>query len=223
MKHLKHINELLKSTLVSAADKAYKYGHHKRYNRFLNHADKKGENVPVDKIFPHAFSFENVKNSNFTEFVSPHTEDSNPPYFYITDWKFTNDSIIKGNYSVDFKVMLKSNYGRELFIDLHIYDNLELRTWLEMPQPKIGQYFNFKNRKDAVQFKKFLIEDLTPEFLEDIEKYTSFDNKTCDYILDKLDNGEDDDMFFYLDGDGTPSAYIGFIKNIPINSMIEDI
>ena len=221
MKHLKSINELLKSTLVSASAKASEYGQRVKSDKFLKHADEKGENVPVDRIFPHAFTFDYVTDSSFRYYVKPYTDGSNPPYFYITDWKMKSDSISNNrkNYNVHFDVIFKSNYGKTLILDCVLSDNNTFRSWLNNGSSNTYFKFSSNNRKDAVQFKKFLLEELTPEFLEDIEDYSC--DKTADYILDHYDNDENW-KFIWIDEYGNPSIYIGFFKDIPINGMIKD-
>jgi len=223
MKYLKSINELLKSTLVSASAKASKYEQRVKSDKFLKHADEKGENVPVDRIFPHAFTFDHVTDSSFRYYVKPYTEDSKPPYFYITDWKMKSDSMTdnKKNYNVYFDVIFKSNYGKTLTLGCVLSNDNTFRSWFNEGGSNTYFKFSSNNRKDAVQFKKFLLEELTPEFLEDIEEYSCDDEKTADYILDHYDN-EGNEKFIWIGEDGNPSIYIGFFKDIPINGMIKD-
>jgi hypothetical protein len=220
MKHIKHINELLRSTLLSASDKSRSYGQKVKSQRFIKHAVESGENVPVDRIFPHAFIFDYITDERFSNYVHPYIPGAEPPYFYITDWKIKLDGFsIEKRYVVVFLVTLKSNYGKSIKLECNINEDGKFRCWLETSSDSIYFKFSSEKRKDAVQFKKFLLEDLTPEFLEDIEDFRCSD-ATCDYVLDNFDN--EDDKFFYVDGDGIPSIYIGFFKDIKINDMIND-
>jgi len=223
MKHIKHINELLRSTLVSASNKARSYEQKAKSGRFIKHAVEKGENVPVDRIFPHAFTFNHVTDVRFSDYVQPYIPGTEPPYFYITDWEIKHDGLKNKAYVVMFSVELKSNYGKTIFLECEIYDNGQFKCWLKTYNNQIVEstYFKFSSekRKDAVQFKKFLLEDLTPEFLEDIEDFSCSDS-TFDYILDNL--SADHDKFFYMDVHGIPSIYIGFFKDVKINDMIKD-
>ena len=220
MKHIKHINELLQSTLLSASDKARSYEQKAKGQRFIKHAVESGENVPVDRIFPHAFTFDYFTDERFSNYVQPYMPGAEPPYFYITDFEVKPDLITHDKrYVVTFLVALKSNYGKTIKLDCQISANGGFRCWIKNGSDSIYFKFSSEKRKDAVQFKKFLLEDLTPEFLEDIEDFRCSD-LTCDYVLDNFDN--EDDKFFYMDGDGIPSIYIGFFKDIKINDMIKD-
>ena len=220
MKHIKHINELLKSTLLSASDKARSYEQKAKGQRFLKHSIESGENVSVDRIFPHAFTFDYFTDERFSNYVQPYMPDAEPPYFYITDFKVKGDAITHDKrYVIRFSVTLKSNYGKTIKLDCQISANGEFRCWINNDSDNIYFKFSSEKRKDAVQFKKFLLEDLTPEFLEDIEDFRC-SNSTRDYVLDNF--SDEDDKFFYMDGDGIPSIYIGFFKDIKINDMIKD-
>jgi hypothetical protein len=226
MKHIKNINELLKSTYVSAANKALGYEHIKRHRELLKYAGEKGQNVPVDRIFPHKFVFDYISGYDFTTYVKPYTEGGDPPYFYITDWKMKTDGVSHdGEYFVAFYIIFESNYGKKMKLECRAvyYEQVSnFKSWIHPSieeEDRRGQYFKFNNKKDAVQLKKFIVDDLMPEFLEDITKYLC-SSRACNYILDKFDN--EDDKFFYLDGDGIPSIYIGFFKNIPVNSMMRE-
>ncbi len=227
MKHLKSINELLKSTLVSAARKAKSnYEHPERSKALLNWAEERGENVPVDRIFPHPFTFDWIypksTNSYFKQFVSPINPGSNPPYFYITNWEFIEDRLTDRNnfYEVRFKITFKSNWGETVFLEVSLNTNTlaPFKAWLKAASESIYIKFSSKRRKDAVQFKKFLLEDLTPEFLEDIENYFS----SCSSFIKNKFERESDKKFLYFDEDGYSSVYIGFFKDIPINSMLAE-
>lgn len=227
MKHLKSINELLKSTLVSAARKAKSnYEHPERSKALLNWAEERGENVPVDRIFPHPFTFDWIypksTNSYFKQFVSPINPGSNPPYFYITNWEFIEDRLTDRNnfYEVRFKITFKSNWGETVFLEINLNTNTlaPFKAWLKAGSESIYIKFSSKRRRDAVQFKKFLLEDLTPEFLEDIENYFS----SCSSFIRNKFERESDKKFLYFDEDGYSSVYIGFFKDIPINSMLAE-
>lgn len=264
MKHIKSISELFKSTYISAADKAHKYGHDKKSEDLRKHGEYKGKSNPVDRIFPHRFVFDHINRGEFREYVRTvnkeidtsdykiggvNTYDRivsiNPPYFFITGYKVMKDSVqniparasnnyfSQVRYIVNIKVEFESNYGKKIELDCNfsIEDSnitIESKNFdveMRLIIPGYSEYFKFKNRQDAVQFKKFLIEDFTPEFLEDIEDYpTNNYAAEADQQIGVIDAFKEyeDGKFHWVNGDGIPSIYIGFLKGISVNSMYRD-
>lgn len=262
MKHIKSISELFKSTYISAADKAHKYGHVKKSEDLRKHGEYKGKSDPVDRIFPHRFVFDHINEWGFRDYVRTVNQEIdtsdykiggvtydrivsiNPPYFFITGYKVIRDSVknIQGNvstnyfgqvrYIVSIEVQFESNYGKKLKLNcwFSIQDSnitIESKNFDVEMRIIAGTYsenFKFKNRQDAVQFKKFLIEDFTPEFLEDIEDYPTTDSGEVDQQIGVIDAFKEyeDGKFHWVNGDGIPSIYIGFLKGISVNLMYQD-
>lgn len=248
MKHIKPISELFKSTYMSAAEKAYKYQQMKKGDELRKHGEYMGGNKPVERIFPHRFVFDHLNDYKYREYVTTTNKEIDidgksvniePPYFFITGYKVIRDGVVNNasgiiKYYVKIKIEFESNYGKKMSLDceLSIEDQYHItikskkcdcRMWITAGH-MTGDYFKFKNRVDAVQFKKFLIEDFTPEFLEDIEEYPTNDCGQIDQQIGVIDVFEDyeDGKFHWLNGDGTPSMYIGFFKDISVNSMYRD-
>lgn len=94
MKHLITLNELLKSTYLSAADKLY-VDHEGRSKNLIAHASKSGTDLKQDRIYPHKFIFDGGLENE---------------YFFITEYSYSEETLRQMNY-LDFEVDLKSNWG----------------------------------------------------------------------------------------------------------------
>lgn len=256
MRHIKSISELFKSTYISAAKKSYNnYNHYKRGDELIKHGEYRGENKPVDRIFPHRFIFDNIKDHDFRDYVTTKNKEIEvngeniaiePPYFSITDFEIIGDKVknneVRGDfgwyilvqYSVHINIYFESNYGKKLKLDCYfsIEDEdiknitksrkLDFKSMMKIDDKT--QFFKFKNRKDAVQFKKFLTDDVIVEFLKDIEEYPTSDNNGIDKkieVIEQFKNYENG-KFYHMNSDGIPSIYIGLLKDIPINSFYEN-
>lgn len=96
MRHIKTINELLKSTYLSAS-KSLHPSHPKRAKALIDYAIEQGEDVTShDRIYPHRFLFDNYPNE----------------YFFITDYNYkqTQES---GSYYLWVSVEMISNWGND--------------------------------------------------------------------------------------------------------------
>lgn len=174
MKHIKSISELYKSTYRSAAEKL-KGQHPSRSSNLMNWADTKGESefskFDVDRDYPHPFEFNNkslqdVKDEYFLG------------KFYITG-SYEATGLRPGFYGINVKMM--SEWGN--LVEIYLVSDLEPDSYLKMAirfgevegdKPKFKRDdFLFDNRKDAVQFKKYLIE--------------MYDNDELDFAFDPHD------------------------------------
>lgn len=163
MKHIKHINELLKSTYKSASDKLKKQ-HPTRAEKLIKHADEKGSSefsrFDLDRDFPHPFEF---NNSDLLD-VKEHLLGK----FYIVSAKEKTD-MRSGYWGVDVRMLndwgqsvsIIFTWGPEEWFKLKI-------TFGPYSDGKSGPFsdgklsyergFLFNNRKDALAFKKYLSE-----------------------------------------------------------------
>ena len=104
MKHLKTINELFKSTYLSAANKL-KYGHGKRSRDIIDWASKSGTNVTFDRIYPHQFIFDDSQEGEYYSIVS-------------YDYKQVNEGNRTNMWYLHFNIHMKSNWGNEQSLTL---------------------------------------------------------------------------------------------------------
>ncbi len=159
MSHIKRVDELYKSTYMSAAIKL-RGNHNNRADRLINWAREKGLPEKVDRDCPHKFYFSN--NS-----VCKYRSDMEG-YFSIINIKNAADT---SNYRSDIKaydVFLTSDYGKKIKIIVLLDDD---PTWISMkfsePNEKgewmSGCEFYFERRRDAVQFKKYLHESISDD------------------------------------------------------------
>jgi len=157
MKHLKKIDELFKSTYKSAADKL-KRKHPMRSKIIMNWAEEKGDSelkkFHIDRQWPHKFEFDNES-----------LVDIKDDYFLgsFSIIEFSKPSLRQG-YEGVFVEMI-NDWGQRLMIRVS-WSYLEYENWFNMKinfDYSNGKYqgerdFEFNNRKDAIQFKKYLIE-----------------------------------------------------------------
>ena len=164
MKHIKSISELYKSTLRSAAEKL-KGQHPTRSSNIMNWADEKGESefskLHVDRDYPHPFQF---NNQSLQEVKDEHLLGK----FYITG---SYEATGSGYYGISVKMM--SDWGH--LVEIYLVSEENTDNYLKMSirfgplkgnKPKFKRDFLFDNRKDALQFKKYLIEMYDSEELD---------------------------------------------------------
>lgn len=166
MKHIKSISELYKSTLRSAAEKL-KGQHPTRSSNIMNWADEKGESefskLHVDRDYPHPFQF---NNQSLQDVKDEHLLGK----FYITG-SYEATGLRPGYYGISVKMM--SDWGHLVEIYLVSGENTDIYLKmsiifgpLEGNKPKFKRDFLFDNRKDALQFKNYLIEMYDSEELD---------------------------------------------------------
>ena len=244
MKHILSINELYKSTYISAANKISR-SQDSRRSRLKRHADLKGINEPIDREFHYRFTFDKVKfppdlyymvnpkgfNQEELKKMGPFAP--NPPYFFITDFKYDREQEFGGHFdprgwSVVLKVNFKSNYGDVIETSCRLELDKDGKTCHPRLFVKYGDNdsrgFYFSNRKDANMFKKFLIKEVLPEL--ESQKIIAIKSE---YLINNFsettykDNGKDKPVIKLVNGDPT-RCYIPlhYINNISINEIYEE-
>jgi hypothetical protein len=148
--------ELYKSTYMSAANKL-EDGHKKRAEQLKKHAAEKGiasfmGQEGFQRIYKHAFVFENHKDCKGREdFLGK---------FFITDLR-ESGGYMSGYFGIN--VEMKSDYGKKIDLTLVVGEKNFLNMEIEYGDtgissgPKIRN-FKFDNRKDAIEFRKFILE-----------------------------------------------------------------
>ena len=172
--------ELYKSTYMSAADKL-EYGHKKRSEELKKHAAEKGisafaGNQGFDRIYGHPFIFENQ---------FPHREHFLGKFF-ITGF----EDHVYGSYRLNYhgvKAIMQSDYGKTIRIEFVTGPNNHFSLDLEYPNEKTGSHieeknFKFQNRKDAVEFRKFIFELVEDGELEDGDEYFNLDTMSINKL-----------------------------------------
>ena len=143
--------ELYKSTYMSAASELEK-GHKSRAEELKKHAAEKGISAfrgkeGFDMIHPHTFIFENYEGMKYREDIKGK--------FFITDYRHV------GGYQRGFNgvnVIMKSDYGNTITLELVVGPNKFLKLDLEFEGGYTSNNFLFNNRKDAIEFRKFVLE-----------------------------------------------------------------
>jgi hypothetical protein len=169
--------ELYKSTYMSAADKL-EQGHKKRSEELKKHAAEKGISAfagkeGFDRIYGHPFVFQNQ---------FPHREKFLGKFF-ITDFK----NQLYGRYNQSYHgigVIMKSDYGNTIQVDVVTCPDKE---WVKMDlEYQMGnsdrtteeKNFLFENRKDALEFRKAVLEYVEDELYDYEEASEYFNLKT---------------------------------------------
>ncbi len=153
MKYLLKIDELYKSTYKSAADKL-RGKHQKRSSDIMNWAEEKGESElkkkHIERDYPHAFTF----------------TDDNLSKVYLGKFYITGGTKEKAStWSIpasQIRVTMMGEWGQEITMSLFVYDD-DIRT-ANHKMSVSGKYsvndFLFNNRKDALEFKKYIVQNI---------------------------------------------------------------
>lgn len=179
MKHLKRIDELYKSTYMSAARKL-RNNHSKRAEELEIYGKLKGKNKKIDRIFPYKFYLANHWDRN--DILSRYLQVNE--YLFITN--IDNFIYHKGGIDnefdvIDCNVYFESNYNSKivLFVRFAI-DNIKLSKSLfrieistidtvhglkdsSFKSSDIGKKARLRNRKDAMNLKKAIFESISDE------------------------------------------------------------
>jgi hypothetical protein len=98
MKHIKTLNELLKSTYLSAA-RGLGQTHGKRSKELIDWATKSGQDVEQDRIYPHRFLFD---------------ESFENEYYFITGYSSSVESSgSSGERFLKFNIHMNSNWDKK--------------------------------------------------------------------------------------------------------------
>lgn len=165
MKHLKKIDELLKSTYLSAA-RGLSISHSKRAEELKRWAAEKGESEKIERIYPHRFNF---KNDSIEVWKNVIYDDE---YFFVTNIKQRTEGL-REEY-VEFQIGFRSNYGHNIVLSFS-YNYLRTRdeepgNWNRIKfesfgDDGVGRTYQFLSRKEAYEFKKCLLEWIEDEKL----------------------------------------------------------
>ena len=159
--------ELYKSTYMSAADKLGD-GHKRRAEELKKHAAERGISAfagkkDFDKIYFHPFVFENYKGIEHREDVKGR--------FFITDYRDVG-GYQRGYHG--FNAIMKSDYGNTITLELVVGLNNFVKLDLEFEGGYTSRNFLFNNRKDAIEFRKFVLE-ITEDEITNGELYFNLD------------------------------------------------
>ena len=179
MKHLKTINELFKSTYISASDKLNRMNRHTgRAEELIKHAAEMGEDTPHERVWPFRFIFPNSLENEFYSIQS--VKESRNDY----------DSFVQINF--------KSNYGKDKKMELHFHVYVSHYFKQQNPQFQgswtsqdddckyelnVKSDTGFKHpdnriaRKNALELYKFFLEYWEDELSEEYNEFT-LDNFT---------------------------------------------
>jgi hypothetical protein len=150
--------ELYKSTYMSAADKL-EHGHKKRSEELKKHAAQSGISAfagkeGFDRIYGHAFVLENhSKLKHREDFLGK---------FFITSFEDHVYGTYRPNYH-GVKVIMQSDYGKKIKVELVVgpenHFNIDLEYDFDGGKKATEvSGFRFENRKDAIEFRKFIFE-----------------------------------------------------------------
>lgn len=159
MKHLQSIDELLKSTYLSASRGLDRH-HSKRSKEMKSYAAEKGEDVKVERIYPYKFILEKLPNE----------------YFFITS--VSHEELDKDK-KLKISVNLQSNWGQNESLNLYFTNYNPARYRVE------ECYFRFESdypiftnsdvvvaRKNANHLLKFFKQYWEDELSKDYPDYT---------------------------------------------------
>jgi hypothetical protein len=143
--------ELYKSTYMNAAKKL-EPRHKKRAEELRKHAAEQGMSAFMgvkgfNRIYHHPFVFENYNDYKYVENLKGK--------FFITDYNEI------GGYRPGFKginVIMKSDYHVTINMEIVAGPEKYVRLDLEFAVGGKTTNFHFNNRKDAIEFRKFVLE-----------------------------------------------------------------
>jgi hypothetical protein len=152
--------ELYKSTYMGAATKL-EPKHKKRAEELRKHAAEKGisaftQKEGYDRIYPHPFVFENYRGLEMMENAKGK--------FFITDYKYGHSSYSRGYTGID--VIMKSDYGNKITVEFVVGPDKFTKLDLEFEGGYTNRNFLFNNRKDAIEYRKFILEVVEDEIPE---------------------------------------------------------
>lgn len=158
MNSIKKVNELYKSTYLSAAKKLAGQ-HNDRADKLIDWGSEMGSPEKVDRDHPHRFKLSNNKISKYKSDMGG--------YFSIIGIKNADSSKYRSDIQA-YDVFLTSDSGKKIkivvlldsdptWIQMQFSENYDETKWTS------GEIFYFERRKDAVQFKKYLHESISDD------------------------------------------------------------
>jgi hypothetical protein len=160
MKHIIPFNELRKSTYREAADKLGTE-HKKRGEELIKHAHLKGENQPVDKIWPDRFNMEEGHPDEYWSIVECNSKSGK------FDWATERIITLK----------MISNWGKEGYLKVKFYQYCPGTHQVDESYLDFNTIqwrhsnFRFKTRKEALALYKFL-----EDYFQNQEEYGENDD-----------------------------------------------
>lgn len=164
MKHLKRIDELYKSTYMSASKKL-KDLHPKRAEELKFHANLRGINNKIDREFPHKYYLADYwdKRDYLAKYLQPNE------YLYITKIEVQSFEKDIGTFHninrLTCVILLQSNYNNIIEMNARFTINDGKYSPLELVID--GKSIQLKKRKDAFNLKKSILEVIS----QDDEEY----------------------------------------------------
>ena len=179
MKHLKTINELFKSTYLSASNKI-KRRHKSRAEELIKHAAKMGEDTPHERVWPFRFIFPNSLENEFYSIQSVKLRDSG--YFCLVTANFVSNYGNKKEMVLRFDLIVPEFVKKSIHMykscetsnDGNFYFRYDLSEGFIHEDTKIA-------RKNALEFYKFFLEYWEDELSEDYNEFT-LDNFTVNNL-----------------------------------------
>lgn len=143
MKHLKKFNEELKhETYLSAGLKLKALGHKKRAQDIFNYASDKNK---LDRLDPNKYEI---------EFENDNLHIGNEMYQIIDVFKGNHDSSVKLSDGLNnIRIAFNSKRSDDDVDDANNY------LWISLEENDFEPYFKFQNRKDALNFRRFVIDE----------------------------------------------------------------
>lgn len=154
MKYLLRLDELYKSTYRRASDKL-RGRHKKRSDEIIKWAEERGESElkkpDIEREYPHPFLFNNKSLED--------TKQNFLGKFYIISYKIGPYRSGSNPHARTIEIDMIGDWGQKVIIKLTIfYPSYAILRMSISYGDKYERDFLFDNRKDAIQFRKYLIE-----------------------------------------------------------------
>ena len=178
MKHLKTINELFKSTYLSASNKI-KRRHKSRAEELIKHAAKMGKDTPHERVWPFRFIFPDSLENEFYSIKS--VEQIDRGNFCLITTHFVSNYGSKKQMVHRFDLVVpKSMKGNQMYKNCEISNDENFYFRYEP-----GDAFTHEDtkiaRKNALEFYKFFLEYWEDELSEEYDEFT-LDNFTVNNL-----------------------------------------
>lgn len=174
MKHLKSINELFKSTYLSAADKLKMQDRHKgRAEELIKHAAEIGQDTPHERIWPFRFIFPGSLENEFYSIQSVEEQKADWQTNIYINFKsnYGNNKRMELNFNLYAPVIAKQRNPEQLRHHLGSSDDnfhfklaTKTDTGFTHPDSRIA-------RKNALELRNFFLEYWEDELSEKYPNY----------------------------------------------------